>query len=122
GASACQTAVKIHPKSRRGQAVYVTDASRAVAVTSALMSRQQRPGYVADVRSEYARIAAAHARSQDDRHRLSLAAARTNALKVDWAAARPPRPDFLGVQTLDDYPLAELVDYIDWTPFFATWE
>jgi len=114
--------VKIHPNYRRGQAVYVTDASRAVAVTSALISRERRPGYVAEVRSEYARIAAAHARSQEDRHRLSLVDARANALKIDWAAARPPRPAFLGVQTLDDYPLAELVDYIDWTPFFSTWE
>src|SRR5690242_2839862 len=76
--SRVHTAVKIHPNYRRGQTVYVTDASRAVAVTSALISREQRPGYVAEVRSEYARIAAAHARSQDDRHRLSLNDARAN--------------------------------------------
>ncbi|HML11842.1 MAG TPA: vitamin B12 dependent-methionine synthase activation domain-containing protein, partial [Xanthobacteraceae bacterium] len=121
--SRVHTAVKIHPNYRRGQAVYVTDASRAVAVTSALISREQRPGYVAEVRNEYARIATAHARSQEDRHRLSLVEARANALKIDWsAAARPPRPAFLGVKMLADYPLAELVDYIDWTPFFSTWE
>jgi 5-methyltetrahydrofolate--homocysteine methyltransferase len=120
--SRVHTAVKIHPNYRRGQAVYVTDASRAVAVTSALISREQRPGYVAEVRNEYARIATAHARSQEDRHRLSLADARANALKIDWSAAEPPRPAFLGVKTLADYPLAELVDYIDWTPFFSTWE
>jgi 5-methyltetrahydrofolate--homocysteine methyltransferase len=121
--SRVHTAVKIHPNYRRGQAVYVTDASRAVAVTSALISRAQRPGYVAEVRKEYARIATAHARSQEDRHRLSLAAARANALKLDWSAAsRPPRPVFLGVKAFADYPLAELVDYIDWTPFFSTWE
>ena len=65
------------------------------------------------MRSEYARIAAAHARSQEDRHRLSLVDARANALKIDWGAERPPRPAFLGVRTLDDYPLAELVDCID---------
>ena len=120
--SRVHTAVKIHPNYRRGQAVYVTDASRAVAVTSALISREQRPRYVAEVRSEYARIAAAHARSQDDRHRLSLLDARGNALKIEWATEPPPRPTFLGVQTLDDYPLAELIEYIDWTPFFSTWE
>src|SRR6202008_3990846 len=120
--SRVHTAGKIHPNYRRGQTVYVTDASRAVAVTSALISPEQRPGYVTEVRNEYARIAAAHARSQDDRHRLSLVDARANALKIDWTAQPPPRPAFLGVQTLDDYPLAELVDYIDWTPFFATWE
>src|SRR5689334_2247887 len=120
--SRVHTAVKIHPNYKRGQAVYVTDASRAVAVTSALISREQRPGYVAEVRNDYARIAAAHARSQEDRHRLSLVDARANAPKIDWAAVRPPRPAFLGVRTLDDYPLTELVDYIDWTPFFSSWE
>src|SRR5262249_27503422 len=65
---------------------------------------------------------AAEPASQAAQTRLSLAAARTNALKIDWSKGQPPRPAFLGVQTLDDYPLAELVDYIDWTPFFATWE
>src|SRR5262249_40342911 len=79
-------------------------------------------GYVAEVRAEYARIAAAHARSQEDRQRLSLAAARGNALKLDWPAARPQPPMFLGTRALTDYSLAELVDYIDWTPFFSTWE
>ncbi len=121
--SRVHTAVKIHPNYRRGQTVYVTDASRAVGVTSALVSAQQRPGYVADVRAEYARIAAAHARSQEERHRLSLADARANALKIDWRSTAPPaRPTFLGTRALADYPLAELVDYIDWTPFFSTWE
>src|SRR5205814_10371128 len=66
--SRVHTAVKIHPNYRRGQAVYVADASRAVAVTAALLSREQRPSYVADTQSEYKRIAAAHARSQEDRH------------------------------------------------------
>src|SRR5262249_28962425 len=122
--SRVHTAVKIHPNYRRGQAVYVTDASRAVAVTSALMSRAGRAGYVADIRSEYAKIAAAHARSQEDKQRLSLAAARANALKLDWSGAYvpPPPPAFTGIKVFADYPLAELVDYIDWSPFFATWE
>src|SRR5207248_4251519 len=69
------------------------------------------------------RIAAAHAKSQQDRHRLPLAAARANAAKLDWSGAyQPPRPSFLGTKAFAAYPLAELVDYIDWTPFFATWE
>src|SRR5262249_18704606 len=77
---------------------------------------------VADVRAEYAKIAAAHARGQEDRHRLSLVDARRNALKIDWGAGRPTRPSFLGTRAFLDYPLHELVDFIDWTPFFATWE
>jgi 5-methyltetrahydrofolate--homocysteine methyltransferase len=120
--SRVHTAVKIHPNYRRGQTVYVTDASRAVGVAQALMSRENRGAYVADIRTEYARIAAAHVRSQEDKLRLSLPAARANALALDWKAYAPPRPRFLGTKVFNDYPLAELVDYIDWTPFFQTWE
>ena len=64
----------------------------------------------------------AHARAQEDKQRLSLADARANALKLDWAGYAPPKPTFLGTRVFEDYPIAELVDYIDWTPFFPTWE
>src|SRR5207249_7689413 len=74
--SRVHTAVKIHPNYRRGQAVYVNDASRAVGVTAALMSREQKPAYMANVRNEYAKLAAAHARGQEDKLRLSLKQAR----------------------------------------------
>jgi 5-methyltetrahydrofolate--homocysteine methyltransferase len=121
--SRVHTAVKIHPNYRRGQAVYVTDASRAVGVAANLMSREARPAYLADVRQEYARIAAAHARGEATKQRLSLQDARANALKLNWSGNYvPPRPSFLGLRMLADYPLAELRDYIDWSPFFATWE
>jgi 5-methyltetrahydrofolate--homocysteine methyltransferase len=120
--SRVHTAVKIHPNYRRGQTVYVTDASRAVGVAAALRSPQSRGPYVADVRAEYAKIAAAHARQHEDRHRLPLEAARKNAPKFDWPVYRPPRPRLLGTKLFADYPLRELVDYIDWSPFFATWE
>ena len=122
--SRTHTAVKIHPNYRRGQAVYVTDASRAVGVTSALMSSAQRGGYVADIRTEYAKLAQAHARGQQDKQRLTLPAARANALRLDWTtpAEKPPAPRFLGTRLFLDYPLDELARYIDWTPFFQTWE
>jgi 5-methyltetrahydrofolate--homocysteine methyltransferase len=121
--SRVHTAVKIHPNYKRGQAVYVNDASRAVGVVSALMARGTRPRYVADIRGEYARIAAAHARGEENKQRLSLAAARANALRLDWSGSyAPPAPRLLGTRTFVDIPIAELVDYIDWTPFFATWE
>jgi 5-methyltetrahydrofolate--homocysteine methyltransferase len=120
--SRVHTAVKIHPNYSRGQAVYVNDASRAVGVAQALMSRDQRGAYVADLRGEYAKIAAAHARAHEDKLRVPLAAARGNALKLDWSGYRPPKPTFLGTKVLSDYPVAELVDFIDWTPFFQTWE
>ncbi len=121
--SRVHTAVKIHPNYKRGQAVYVNDASRAVGVAQALMSGQAKPGYIAELRGEYSKLAAAHARAQADKVRLPLSAARANAPKLDWSGAyRPPKPGFLGSKTLADYPIAELVDYIDWTPFFSTWE
>jgi 5-methyltetrahydrofolate--homocysteine methyltransferase len=121
--SRVHTAVKIHPNYRRGQTVYVTDASRAVGVAGSLMSEQARAPYIADLRTEYARIAAAHARGEENKQRLSLKAARGNALKLNWSGNYvPPKPRFLGARVLEDYPIAELVDYIDWSPFFATWE
>jgi 5-methyltetrahydrofolate--homocysteine methyltransferase len=121
--SRVHTAVKIHPNYTRGQAVYVNDASRAVGVAQALMSREARAGYIDETRAEYARIAAAHARAQDDKARLSLAAARNNALKLDWDGLNTPQaPTFFGTRVLDNYPVKELIDYIDWTPFFSTWE
>ena len=80
--SRTHTAVKIHPNYRRGQAVYVNDASRAVGVAQSLMSAQARPAYVADIRDEYAKIAAAHARAEENKQRLSLKAARANAREV----------------------------------------
>jgi 5-methyltetrahydrofolate--homocysteine methyltransferase len=120
--SRVHTAVKIHPNYRRGQAVYVNDASRAVGVVQSLLSPEGRAAYVAEVRGEYARIAQAHARAQEDKARLPLAAARANALRLDWKGYTPPRPSFLGTRVLSDYSIAELLGYIDWTPFFAAWE
>jgi 5-methyltetrahydrofolate--homocysteine methyltransferase len=120
--SRTHTAVKIHPNYHRGQAVYVNDASRAVGVAGSLMSAQAKPKYIADIREEYAKIAAAHARAEENKQRLSLVAARKNASKIDWTSYTPPKPAFIGTRTFDDYPLADLVPYIDWTPFFQTWE
>src|SRR5438128_6121685 len=108
--SRVHTAVKIHPNYRRGQVVYVTDASRAVGVAQSLMSNEARPAYVADIRAEYARIAAAHARSEANKQRLALGAARKNALKLDWSGSyTPPRPTFTGTRVLGDYSISELV-------------
>jgi 5-methyltetrahydrofolate--homocysteine methyltransferase len=121
--SRTHTAVKIHPHYRRGQAVYVNDASRAVGVVSALLSQEMRQRTVSDVRAEYARIAAAHARGEENKKRLPLADARGNALKLNWSGAyAPPVPRLIGTQTLAEIPIADLIDYIDWSPFFATWE
>jgi 5-methyltetrahydrofolate--homocysteine methyltransferase len=120
--SRVHTAVKIHPNYRRGQTVYVNDASRAVGVTAALLSAEKCTDYIANIRTEYARIAETHARGEEQKRRLKLTAARANALKLDWGGSyRPTRPR-VGTATLRDFPLADLVPYIDWSPFFSTWE
>jgi 5-methyltetrahydrofolate--homocysteine methyltransferase len=120
--SRVHTAVKIDPNYRSGPVVHVNDASRAVGVASSLLSLEKRVAFAADVRAEYEKISAAHLRAQADKKRLTLAAARTNAVKIDFSKAPPARPSFLGVKSFADYDLAELVNYIDWTPFFQTWE
>jgi 5-methyltetrahydrofolate--homocysteine methyltransferase len=121
--SRVHTAVKIHPNYRRGQTVHVNDASRAVAVVGNLMSEDARPAYLARVRDEYVRIASAHQRGEETKQRLRLPDARANALKLDWSQGyRPPRPSFIGAKSLEDYSLAELRGYIDWSPFFSVWE
>jgi 5-methyltetrahydrofolate--homocysteine methyltransferase len=120
--SRVHTAVKIHPRYERGQAVYVIDASRAVGVVSSLLSPEAKGDYVSGVRDEYAKVAAAHARSEAEKQRLPIARARANAHKLDWDSFAPVKPSFTGTKTFDDYDLAEIARYIDWTPFFQTWE
>jgi 5-methyltetrahydrofolate--homocysteine methyltransferase len=119
--SQIHTAVKIHPNYKAGQAIYVTDASRAVGVASNLIS-ERKDEYIADIRKNYADLAARHAAGQQKKDRQTLAAARENRLKIDWESYKPVKPAFLGTKVFDDYPLDRLVPYIDWTPFFQTWE
>ena len=120
--SRVHTAVKIHPRYSQGQAVHVNDASRAVGVVGALLSPEAKSSYVERMRAEYRKVAEAHARSEAEKQRLPLAKARENAFRPDWAAYRPKAPSFLGTRTFQDWDLAELARYIDWTPFFQTWE
>ncbi|WP_192258033.1 methionine synthase [Mesorhizobium silamurunense] len=120
--SRVHTAVKIHPRYERGQAFYVTDASRAVGVVSSLLSNDTKGGFVDTVRAEYRKVADAHARSEADKLRLTLARARANAHKIDWSGYVPQQPSFLGLKIFETWDLAELAGYIDWTPFFQTWE
>ncbi|WP_134726082.1 methionine synthase [Paracoccus luteus] len=119
--SKVHTAVKIDPRYRRGQTVYVTDASRAVGVVSNLLS-DEKPGFVSDVRGDYQAMAERYNRGDADRARLPLADARANAVAVDWAGYAAPQPTFTGTRALADWDLAEIARYIDWTPFFQTWE
>jgi 5-methyltetrahydrofolate--homocysteine methyltransferase len=116
------TAVKIDPNYRRGQTIYVADASRAVGVASNLLSKTARTEFAAGVRREYAEVARNHAARTGPARRLSLSDARANKMKFDWANYTPPVPTFMGLRNYGPYDLSELARYIDWTPFFRTWE
>ena len=120
--SKVHTAVKVHPNYTQGQTIYVTDASRAVGVVSNLLSETGRATLYEETRAEYAKIAEGHSRAQDNKARLALADARTNRLALDWSAYTPPKPTFLGTRSFKAYDLKTLAEYIDWTPFFQTWE
>ncbi|QGZ34253.1 methionine synthase [Stappia indica] len=119
--SLIHTAVKIHPNYRRSQAVYVTDASRAVGVVSKLLSKTDRDGYVEALRADYAKAAEGHSRSRGQSRRTSLEDARKNRFRPSFDSYRPQRPSFLGIRPIE-VPLQDLAEVIDWTPFFSTWE
>jgi 5-methyltetrahydrofolate--homocysteine methyltransferase len=119
--SRTHTAVKIAP-AYSGPVVHVLDASRAVGVAGSLVQKDRRDAFVAGIREEYETVRIERAGQRAKERRLTLPEARANHVPIEWSEVRPPRPTFLGPRTFADYPLAELVDFIDWTPFFATWE
>ncbi|MDO9448610.1 MAG: vitamin B12 dependent-methionine synthase activation domain-containing protein, partial [Candidatus Nitrotoga sp.] len=120
--SRVHTAVKIEPNYTSGVTVYVTDASRAVGVCNNLLSDTLHDSYVAGIKADYAKTRELHANKKPQGARYKLADARAHGLKTDWANYTPPKPSFIGVRVLSDYSLAEISPYIDWTPFFQTWE
>ncbi|MBL4894946.1 MAG: methionine synthase [Emcibacter sp.] len=119
--SKIHTAVKIAPHYDH-PVIHVLDASRAVGVASNLLSDTRKEDYVAQVANEYQEMRERHARGRTKRERVTIADCRENKYPIDWADYTPPRPSFLGVKSFDDYDLGQLVDRIDWTPFFRTWE
>jgi 5-methyltetrahydrofolate--homocysteine methyltransferase len=119
--SRIHTAVKIAPR-YHGPVVHVLDASRAVGVAGQLLGAATREAFAATVRGEYDTLRAERGDRDEASRRASYADARANRLVLDWPAATPPVPAFTGTQILGDYPLEDLVERIDWTPFFQTWE
>jgi 5-methyltetrahydrofolate--homocysteine methyltransferase len=119
--SRVHTAVKIEPK-YRGSTVHVIDASRAVGVAGNLRSENLRPDFVASIKAEYQDVRTERGSRKAEERRQPISDARRNRLAIDWTATAPPEPCFTGVRALKDYPLDELVPFIDWTPFFQTWE
>ncbi len=120
--SRAHTAVRIEPAYKRGPTVYVTDASRGVGVASTLLSDDQRDTFIGGVRSEYEAIRVRSNARADKTILMPYAEAIANAAPIDWTGFNGAVPEFLGTRVLTDYPLEELAQYIDWTPFFMTWE
>ncbi len=117
--SKAHTAVKIAPHYSE-PVVHVLDASRAVPVTTSLLSDQQKPLFVAQHRLEYEKLRKVHGSSQQKL--VPLEVARAHRTPIEWRSEDIPVPEFTGARVLDDFPLATLRGYIDWTPFFHTWE
>lgn len=115
------TAIKIAPHFP-GPVVHVLDASRAVGVVSQLLSPEQKPAYVESNRCDQMMLREQYANRQREKAMLSYAEAKRRKLGIDWNASQLAVPQFLGVKTYSDFPLSELVPFIDWSPFFHTWE
>lgn len=118
--SRAHTAVKIAPH-YDGPVVHVLDASRAAGVVSSLLSPEQRPAFEADLRQEYQQLRETHAGRTGEKKTLTLEAARDNRTTVDWSSYIPPKPEFTGIRVVEP-SLDQLVPYIDWSPFFHTWD
>ena len=118
--SRVHTAVKIAPH-YDGPVVYVPDASRSVGVCSELLSDERAAKYIAELEADYARVRALHA-GKKVTPLVTLAAARANKTRIDWAAYAPPKPKFIGRRSFRNYDLADLAACIDWGPFFQTWD
>ncbi|MGA7212858.1 MAG: methionine synthase, partial [Terrimicrobiaceae bacterium] len=119
--SKAHTALKIQPHYDHG-VIHVLDASRSVNVVSSLLSPERRPDYLAGVNTEYENLRAEYAGRSGARELLPFEEARANAFACDWPAVDIPVPERLGAMEFDEFPLAELVDYFDWSPFFHAWE
>ena len=119
--SKLHTALKIEPAYSHG-VVYVTDASRAVGVASNLLNAGHKPTFTHKIRQEYQKLREQRLNQTTTRKYTRLEHARNNKKSIDWERYKAPRPAFLGIKVFDDYPLEELVNGIDWTPFFKTWE
>jgi 5-methyltetrahydrofolate--homocysteine methyltransferase len=119
--SRTHTAVKIEPAYRRGPTTYVVDASRAVGVVSSLLSATDKDRVVAETRAEYVKVREQYARGQTVKARTAIGEARKRKFAVDWKGYAPPKPLFTGTRVFEP-SLAELEPFIDWSPFFASWE
>ncbi|HET8861332.1 methionine synthase [Marivirga sp.] len=118
--SRIHTAVKIKPN-YSGPVIHVNDASRSVTVAGKLLGKDKEDFYK-EIENEYAEAKAGHSKRGESKNYVSIKEARTNKFQIDWDRYKPYAPKKIGAQVLKDYDLKEIAEYIDWTPFFQTWE
>ncbi|MBK6634384.1 MAG: methionine synthase [Chitinophagaceae bacterium] len=119
--SRMHTAVKIAPQYDEG-VVHVLDASRSVTVAGSLLSKEQKPVFLQNLKAEYNKLAADFGNKKSTKEYLRFTEAQQNGAEIDWANYKPVAPAFTGTKILEDHPLAEIAEYIDWQPFFIAWE
>ncbi len=119
--SKVHTAVKIKPEYTHAPTVYVTDASQAVSVAENLLGKNKET-YLKNLEEEYTRLVEYHRKKQQSVELLPFEDANKNKFQINWENYIPPVPQFTGIKTFTDYDLREIASYIDWTPFFATWQ
>ena len=120
--SKAHTAVKIDPQFDLNQVVYVADASRAVSVASNLLSDEHRPAFIEKTQQDYVVVRKRNANRKARGTVRSYPEAIANGVKLEWDNYTPPKPSFTGTKVFNDFPLQDLVDKIDWTPFFIAWD
>jgi 5-methyltetrahydrofolate--homocysteine methyltransferase len=119
--SRMHTAVKI-AEGYDGGVVHVLDASRSVTVAGSLLNEETKPTFLSGIDEEYAKLRADFAGKRTAKQYISFAEAQANPVKIEWEHYLPPKPSFTGIKSFETYPLQDLRHYIDWTPFFITWE
>ena len=119
--SKVHTAVKIEENFKKGQTVHIIDASRSVPVVGKLLN-EHKVGFVKEIKEDYQRLRDLHHKRRAKKEMLSIEAAHQNKFQIDFEKSKPVQPNFLGTKLIDDISLKEIAEYIDWTPFFRTWE
>ncbi|WP_456421782.1 methionine synthase [Lutibacter sp.] len=119
--SKAHTAVKIDPQYKNA-VVHVHDASRAVTVVGDLLNKRSNQKYIGDIKEDYVKVRKGFLNRSKQKEYLTLTEARKNKFKIDWNSTKISTPNFIGTHVIDNFDLSKLLDYIDWSPFFRTWE
>ena len=119
--SKVHTAVKIDP-AYEAPVIHVLDASRSIGVITSLMSQQNRKSFLESISTDYNKVRSSYEREDGTNRGVSIESARSNKFSINWSEVKPPKPQNLGIKIFEDYEISDLVERIDWTPFFHAWE